>query len=379
MQATADVVVIGGGVIGCSTAYSLAKAGVGDVALLEKAVVGAGSSSKSAAMLSLQFCQDALTLEMAKQSYAAYMHFEEVMGTPIDFHRIGWLYVATEESAEALRGQAALLQENGVSTEVLGASDVKARFPALNCEDIVLGTYGPDDGPFDPHMIMSGYVKRARELGVKVYEGVQVLDILLQDGRVAGVVTDKGNISAPVIVNAAGAWGAEVGRMVGGNIDLRNSARTIVVTNPIAAIGNDYPFVEDLSTEWYFRPELDGVLMGMGARPAAKPEVGLDEAQVEAIVEMAVHRVPALEQASLRTAWTGVRPLTPDGRPLVGPYAGVEGFIVNCGWGGVGFIMAPIAGQLAAECVTQGKIQTVDGTALNPARFLPDTGVAGSA
>lgn len=372
MQATAEVVVIGGGVIGCSTAYSLAKAGVDNVALLEKVEVGAGASSKSAAMLSLQFCRDALTLEMAKQSYAAYMRFEEEMGTPIDFHKIGWLYVATEESAQALRQQAALLQEHGVATEVLGTEEVKARFPALNCEDIVLGTYGPDDGPFDPHMIMMGYVKRARQLGVRIYEGVRVLDVMLEGGRVSGVLTDKGQIATPVVVNAAGAWGAEVGGMVGANIALHNSARTIVVTNHIAAIGNEYPFVEDLTAEWYFRPELDGVLMGMGNKRVDKPEVALDEAQVEAIVEMAIHRAPALEEASLQTAWTGVRPLTPDGRPFVGPYAGVEGFLVNCGWGGVGFIMAPIAGQLAAECVAWGEIRSLDGAPLRPDRSFSD-------
>lgn len=373
MQRTAEVVVIGGGVIGCSTAYSLAKAGVAEVVLVEKAEVGAGASSKSAAMLSLQFCQDSLTLEMAKHSYAAYMHFEEEMGTPIDFHRIGWLYVATEQSAEALRQQAALLMKHDVTTEVLQPGEVKARFPELNCEDVALGTYGPDDGPFDPHMIMMGYLKRARQLGVGIYEGVRVLDVMLKRGRVAGVLTDKGKIAAPVVVNAAGAWGAQIARMVGADIDLRNSARTIVVTNPIAAISNDYPFVEDLTAEWYFRPEMDGVLMGMGKRQVDKPEVDLDEAQVEAIVEMAIHRVPALEQASLQTAWTGVRPLTPDGQPFVGRYPSIEGFIVNCGWGGVGFIMAPIAGQLAAECVTQGQIQTIDGAALSPSRFSADT------
>lgn len=370
-QSTADVVVIGGGVIGCSTAYYLAKAGVRDVVLLEQDYVGAGSSSKSAAMLSLQFCQDALTLEMAKLSYAAYMDFEEEMQTPIDFHKIGWLYVATQESADALRRQAALLQQHGVTTELLDVEEVRARFPALNCEDIVLATYGPDDGAFDPHMIMSGYVKQAKALGVRVLQDTQVLDIVIEAGRVTRVLTDKGPIATRMVVNAAGAWGAEVGSMIGASIVLCNSARTIVVTNPIAAIPNDYPFVEDLSAEWYFRPELDGILMGMGARPVDGAQVGLDEAQVEAIVETAIHRVPALEQASLLTAWTGVRPLTPDGRPFVGSYSGIEGFVFNCGWGGVGFIMAPIAGQLAAECVTRGRIQSFDNTLLSPERFTP--------
>lgn len=373
VQSTADVVVIGGGVIGCSTAYHLAKAGIGDVLLVEKNSVGAGSSSKSAAMLSLQFCQDDLTIEMAKYSYAAYMRFEEEMGTPIDFHKIGWLYVATEESAEVLRQQAVLLEAHGIATEVLVADEVKARFPVLNCEDIVLATYGEDDGPFDPHMIMSGYVRRAKNLGAKLYEGVRVLDVVVERGQVAGVLTDKGRIATRTVVNAAGAWGLEVARMIGAEIKLQNSARTIVVTNPISAIPNDYPFVEDLTAEWYFRPELDGVLMGMGARQIDGAETGLDEAQVEAIVEMAIHRVPVLERASLLTAWTGVRPLTPDGRPFVGPYPHVQGFVFNCGWGGVGFIMAPIAGQLAAECVMQGSIQMLDGVTLNPDRFLINT------
>ena len=377
MQLTADVVIVGGGVIGCSTAYYLAKHGVRNVAVVEMTEVGAGSSSKSAAMLSLQFCRDALSVQMAKYSYAEYMYFEDEIGVPTDFRKIGWLYVATEESAATLRQQASLLQAHEVATEVLSPDEVQTRYPELNTEDIILGTFGPDDGPFDPHMIMSGYIKRAKQLGVTLYEGAQVLDVVLEGGRVTAVVTNKGIISTRVVVNAAGPWAAQVGQLVGAQIPLLNSARTIVVTNPIAAIPSDYPFVEDLSTEWYFRPEMDGVLMGMGAGQVDRPNVELDQDQIADIIETAVHRVPALSQASLLTAWTGVRPLTPDGHPFVGSYAGIDGFILNCGWGGVGIIMAPIAGQLVAECVTQGEMRTIDGSALSPDRIGLNAGRRG--
>jgi sarcosine oxidase, subunit beta len=372
MRKTADVVIVGGGVIGCSTAYHLAQHGVREVVLVEMAEIGAGSSSKSAAMLSVQFCQDALSVRMAKHCYEAFMRFEEEVGSPLDFHRSGWLYAATEESADALRRQAALLQAHEVQTELLAPAEIKARFPQIHCDDIALGSYGADDGPFDPHMIMTGYLRRARQMGVQVLEGTRVEGIEVRGGRVASVVTDKGTIATGVVVNAAGAWGTQVGAMVGAYVPLHNSARTIVVTHPIGAIPRDYPFVEDLGAEWYFRPELDGVLMGMGATPAAQPHVGLDEAQLEAIVEMAMHRVPALAQASLLTAWTGVRPLSPDGQAMLGAYGEPEGFLVSCGWGGVGFIMAPLAGQLLAEHVTQGAMQTFDNAPFRANRFAPE-------
>lgn len=374
MQATANVVVIGAGVIGCSTAYHLVKSGIRDVAVVEMGQVGSGASSKSAAMLSLQFCRDELSVRMAKYSYERYMAFEEELGLPVDFHKIGWLYVATEESAAQLRQHANLLQKMDVTTELLRPEDVKDRVPELNTSDIVLGSWGPDDGTIDPHMIMSGYMKRARELGATLYEGVRVTNIVVKRGRVTGVVTDQGMIATNTVVNAAGPWSAQVSKWIGFSLPLRNATRSIVVTTPLPAIPRNRPFVEDLSVEWYFRPELDGVLMGMGATPVHDPVAELDEGQVAAIIENAVHRVPALAQASLLTAWTGVRPLSPDGRALAGSIPEIEGFLFNCGWGGVGIIMAPIAGQLIAETILHGEMRQVASSALNPARL--DTGTS---
>jgi len=354
VKSTAEVVIIGAGVIGCSTAYHLAKMGISDVAVIEMEQVGAGSSSKSASMLSLQFGHDALLARMAQYSYQRYMRFEEELGTPIDFRKTGWVSVASGPKAEELRGHAEMLTSLGIRTEILSPDEVKRLYPELNTNDLEIGTWGPDDGSFDPHMIMWGYVKRAKEKGVKLYQGEKALGLRIENGHVAGVKTNEGVIATRTVVNASGPWAQEVGRWADVHIPLTNKARTIVMTGPLPDIPADRPFVEDETVEWYFRPETDGVLMGMGNVPAKSPETQLDNDMVDQIVDYAMHRVPVLEKASLLTAWSGVRPLTADGRPIFGAVPGIEGFLLNTGWGGVGIIQAPVAGQLMAELICRG-------------------------
>ncbi|MBU0704356.1 MAG: FAD-binding oxidoreductase [Chloroflexi bacterium] len=360
MQPTADVVIIGAGAIGCSTAYHLARMGIADIVVVEMEQVGSGSSSKSASMLSLQFCADELSARMAKYSYARYMQFEEELGVPIDFKKTGWLSLATQASSAHLLRGARMLQSLGIETDVLESDEIKRRYPEINTTDIVVGTWGPDDGPFDPYMIMSGYSKRAREMGVKLHEGARATGIRAQEGRVEGVATDKGFVATRVVVNAGGPWAIEIGRWVGVEIPIINSIRNIVVTTPFPDIPSDRPFIEDVTAEWYYRPEGPGILMGMGATPTDKLDVQFNMKVVEEMIETAVRRVPILERASMLTGWAGIRPMTPDGRPILGPVPSVDGFVLNCGWGGTGIIQAPIAGQLVAEYVSDGRASTMD-------------------
>jgi sarcosine oxidase subunit beta len=334
--------------------------GVTDVLVLEMDQVGSGSSGKSASMLSLQFCADELSARMAKHSYARYMQFEEEIGVSIDFKRTGWVSLATQESADHLRRGAEMLQSLGIRTDILTPEDIRDRYPEVNTEDIVLGTWGPDDGPFDPHMIMWGYLGRAREMGVKLHQGVRATGIRVRKGRVTGVVTDDGVVATDVVVNAGGPWAIEIGRWAGVEIPIVNSARSILVTGPFPDIPSDRPFIEDLTVEWYYRPEGPGVLMGMGSSPTEKLDVPFDFETVEEMIDTAVHRVPVLEQATMLTGWTGIRPMTLDDRPILGPVDSVDGFIVNGGWGGTGIIQAPIAGQLVAELVSNGCTSTMD-------------------
>jgi sarcosine oxidase subunit beta len=366
MRATADVVIIGAGVIGCSTAYHLARTGITDVVLLEMDQVGSGTSSKSASMLSLQFGTDELSTRMGIYSRDRYMQFEQEIGTPIDFKKTGWVSLATQESAEYLRKSARLLQSLDIRTETLAPEEIKHRYPEINTDDIVLGTYGPDDGSFDPHMIMWGYVGRARDMGVRLRQGVRATDIRVRNGRVEGVMTTEGFVATNTVVNAGGPWAIEIGRWAGVEIPIINSARSILVTAPFPEIPSDRPFVEDLTAEWYFRPEGPGVLMGMGASPTDTLDVSLDFETMEEIIDTAVYRVPVLERASVLTGWTGIRPMTLDDHPILGPVPSVEGFILNCGWDGEGFIQAPIAGQLVAELIRDGQTSTMD---LDPFRI----------
>ena len=370
MEEHGQVVVIGAGVIGCSTAYHLAVMGIRDVVLLEMDQVGSGTSSKSASMLSLQFCQDEAVLPLALYSYQRYMAFEEEVGTTVDFRRTGWLTVAGPEKASALLEAARLLQSHGVTTEVLGPEEIARRYPEIYTGDLAVGTYGPDDGPFDAHMILWGYVKRAREMGVRLYQGVRATGIRVRSGRVEGVETTQGFIAAPVVVNAAGPWAAEVGRWVGIEIPLDNRARCIWVTRPFPEIPDDCPFVEDLDAEWYFRREGPGILIGMGTVPVDRFDVELSQVLRDAMIEVAVHRVPILAKASIQTSWTGVRPLSIDRRAIVGPVPSVEGLFLNVGWGGMGLIQAPAAGRMLAEYIVQGRPTTFDARPFAFARFL---------
>lgn len=369
VKGTADVVVIGAGVIGCSTAYHLARMGITDVAVVEMDQVGSGSSGKSASMLSLQFCHDELSVRMAKYSYGRYMEFEEELGVSIDFKRIGWLSLATQESAESLRGNAELLESFGVRTEILEPEEIKYQYPEINTEDLVLGTWGPDDGPFDPHMIMWGYIKRASEMGVRVDEGVRATGIDLRNGRVKGVFTDKGFLSTRTVVNAGGPWAIEIGRWVGVEIPIINLARSILVTGPFPEIPSHRPFVEDVTVEWYYRPEGRGVLMGMGTLPTEELDVQVSYGMMDEMIKVAIHRVPLLEKASVLKVWAGIRPVTLDDHPILGPVTPVDGLILNCGWGGTGIIQAPIAGQLVAEYISGRTTSTMDINSFKIERF----------
>jgi len=191
----------------------------------------------------------------------------------------------------------------------------------------------------------------------------------LSKGQVEGVDTDKGFVATGLVVNAGGPWAIEIGRWVGVKIPIINLARSILVTRPFPDIPSTRPFVEDVTAEWYYRPEGDGVLMGMGKLPTEDLDIQINNEMINEMIDAAVHRVPALERASMLTAWTGVRPLTPDDHPILGPVPSVDGLVLNCGWGGMGIIQAPIAGQLVAEYISNGQASTVDISLFGIERF----------
>jgi sarcosine oxidase subunit beta len=218
-------------------------------------------------------------------------------------------------------------------------------------------------------MIMWGYIKRASELGVRLCQGVLARGIEARHGQVEGVHTDDGFVSTRVVVNAGGPWAIEIGKWIGVQMPIINLARSIWVTKPFPDIPSSRPFVEDVTAEWYYRPDGSAILMGMGAVPTDLLDIQISQTLTNEMIDAAIHRVPVLEKASVLTSWTGIRPVTLDDHPILGPVPSVRGFVLNCGWGGTGIIQAPIAGQLIAEYIANGHMETVDANSLGIERF----------
>lgn len=370
---TADVVVIGSGIQGLSAAYQLAKRGAGRVLVIEKEFIGAGASGRSASMLMLQR-EGELKVLLSEVSYRAYMQFEDELGRPPGFRRIGTLTVAGEESALPQLRNAKLLQERGIETQVLGPEDIRKLVPSLNTEDLLLGVYGPDDGTIDAHAIMTAYKEGAQRCGAEICQGRahEATGISVEAGRVTGVHTPCGFISTRTVVNAAGASAAEVGNWVGLTLPISNRRRNIYVTEPFPAVPDHAPFVIDIDREWYFRKEGPGVLIGMGKEEATSAAMTINADFLPLIIDYGVHRLPILEQATIdrNKGWSGIRSLTPDDNPILGPVDTVQGYFNDCGWGGEGVMHAPVGGLIIAECVLDGRATTLDVTPFLAARFV---------
>ncbi|MCL4500190.1 MAG: FAD-binding oxidoreductase [Chloroflexi bacterium] len=367
MRSQADAVIIGGGIIGTSVAYHLAKAGMRDITLVEMDMVGSGSSGKSAAMIQLQMTSAAL-IQLSRESFKEYLSFGDEFGVDCGYKATGFLNLATSDIADTLRAQRQVQQNAGVPTEVLAPQEIARLVPILNVDDIVFGSICWQDGVIDPHSVMQAYVRGARQRGAEIEEKVEATGLLMEKGCVSGVQTSAGVIFTPLVINAAGARAIQVGEWAGLKLPIKSYKRTVFVTDRFDSVPSDCPFVMDLATEWYFRKEGPGVLMGMGKEESAMFDPQLDWLYLETIVARAMHRAPLLADARVMRGWAGLRSLTPDDLPIVGPVPGVSGFFNVCGWGGHGVMHAPAAGQLVAQWIQRGHA-TVDTEPFRLERF----------
>jgi len=359
LRSHAAVVIIGGGIIGTSIAYHLAKRGVCDVVLVEADMVGSGSSGRSAAMILLQMSRE-MTIRMSQESFKEYLVFNDHFGADIGYKPMGYLNLATKEIADDLRAQVDLQRRLGVPTDILSPEEIGRLIPALNVADIAFGSICLRDGVIDPHSVMQAYVKHARRLGAEMNEKVEATGILREKNRVVGVRTTAGDITTPIVINAAGARAAQIGAWVELDLPIKNFKRTIFITDRFDEIPEDTPFVMDLAVDWYFRKEGKGILLGMGIEESTTFEPQLEWEFLDAMIQRALHRAPILANARVMRGWAGLRSLTPDDYPILGLAPSVEGFINCCGWGGHGVMHAPIAGQLIAELIADGKTTTLD-------------------
>lgn len=366
---SADIVIIGAGAIGASIAYQLGRRGARDVVVLERDAVGAGSTSKAAGGIRVQFATR-VEIELSLRAIAFFKRFEDEMGVPCDFHQEGYLFVVTDEPTLArFRENVALQRSMGADVRVIAPDDARALVPALNVDDALAAVWGPTDGHASPNDVVQAYAAQARARGVRIVEETPVTGIVVERGRVAGVLTPAGTIATRLVVNAAGPWAPLVGRMVGLELPVDPRRRHIFVTDAFDGIRHPLPLVTDTGSGFYCRSEQGAILMSPGdIGEVTEYEARVDWSVLELAVEKAVRRIPALEGAQVRHAWAGLRPLTPDGRAILDWAPGVEGLYLAVGFCGHGFQHSPGVGETVAEVLLDGR-STLDIHDLRLGRF----------
>lgn len=368
---SADIVIIGAGAIGASIAYQLGRRGARDVVVLERDTVGAGSTSKAAGGIRVQFATR-VEIELSLRGIAFFKRFEDEMGVPCDFHQEGYLFVITDEPTLArFRDNVALQRSMGGDVRVIAPDDARALVPSLHVDDAIAAVWGPMDGHASPNDVVQAYAAQARARGVRIVEDTPVTGIVVERGRVTGVLTPSGTVATRLVVNAAGPWAPLVGRMAGLELPVDPRRRHIFVTDAFDGIRHPMPLVTDTGSGFYCRSEQGAILMSPGDIGATTEyEAQVDWAMLEVAVEKAMRRIPALEGAQVRHAWAGLRPLTPDGRAILDWAPGVEGLYLAVGFCGHGFQHSPGVGETVAEVLLDGR-PTLDIQDLRLGRFRP--------
>jgi sarcosine oxidase subunit beta len=368
VKRTADVVIIGGGIQGLSLAYHLSRQGVTDVCLVEMNSLGSGSSGRSAAIIGFAFPGEEC-LPLVRYSFEALLRFQEELQADPGYEPIGCLLLAGSQGAGELRQRHARLQSLGVDSRWVDHDTIRHLTPGLNLEDIEVGLYNAQEGGIDPHTIMMAYAQHARRRGVELIEGVRATGIQIEGGWVVGVDTTGGPISTPCVVNAAGFRARQVAAWAGLDLPITNVKRHIFCTGPVPAYSGPIPFTYEWELPWYMRREGPGLLIGMGATESDEEDPQVDWPFLDLVIEHSLHRAPPLEEAGVKTAWAGLRPITPDDEPILGPVPHLRGFFNDCGWGGHGIMHAPAGGLILAEWIVDGQPTTLDASRFTAERF----------
>jgi sarcosine oxidase subunit beta len=367
---TADIVIIGGGVMGASTLYHLAARGQKAVVLLEsESFFGSGATGRCAGGVRYQFSTE-INVMLSIESLPLIERFKEEIGQDVNYRQCGYLLVATNEhDAAVFKHNVELQNRLGVPTQLLSGDEVRKRLPLMKFDDALAGTFNQKDGLVDPNSVVMGYVSAAQRLGAKAYADAAVSAVRVSGGRVRGVETAQGTIEAPIVINAAGPWSAKIGEMAGVPMPITPIRRQMFTTNAMPQIPADFPFVIDFANSLYFHREGEGLLVGM-SNQNEKPgyDQNVDEEFEMINFEAGMSRLPILERAQRASHWAGLYEVTPDAHPIFGRTP-LGGFFVVAGFSGHGFMHGPVSGKLMAELLLDGQFKTLDVSTLDYERF----------
>ncbi|MGE3968452.1 MAG: FAD-dependent oxidoreductase [Dongiaceae bacterium] len=362
----AEIVVIGGGIIGCSTAYHLAKNGKKDVVLLERQKLTSGTTWHAAGLVRAMLYSGNLT-KLARHSVELYTRLEKETGQATGFKQNGSISIAVNgERLDELRRGASMAKAFGVEVEEISKQQLLEKWPLMNVEDVTGAVFFPHDGQCNPSDTTMALAKGARMGGVKIFEGVKVTGILTRGGRATGVRTADGEISAEVVVNCGGMWAREIGLMAGVSVPLHAAEHFYVVTEPIEGLPANLPVMRNMDSCAYYKEDAGKLLIG-AFEPKAKPwgmkgipedfcfdELPEDFDHFQPILEGAIHRVPALAETGIRKFFNGPESFTPDQRYLLGEAPELKNFFVAAGFNSIGIQSAGGAGMALAEWICNG-------------------------
>lgn len=374
MPATADVVIIGAGIVGSSIAFHLTEAGVRNVLVIERETrQGLGSTGKSMGGVRAQFATD-VNIRMSMYSIPFFARFEEATGRPSGYKPHGYLFMATTDGhMNYLRTNHSRQKAQGLkNVELLSPDDIRKVLPQLRSDDIIGGSLCPTDGFVDPDSVMTGFMARAIERGVELWRGTQVTGICTEHATISGVTTTNGDVQSPVVVNAAGPWAAAIARMAGADLPVQPLRRMLVPTEPFPGLPDRLPMIIDMTTGWHFRQEGVGLLMAW-ADPDQQPgfRADFDPAYIEKILTHAAARVPDFANLAVnpRRCWAGLYEMSPDHHAILGPAPDVRGFYFANGFSGHGVMHSPATGRILADLIVHGETNIIDARDLTVQRF----------
>jgi sarcosine oxidase subunit beta len=369
---TADIVVVGAGVMGASLAFHLAERNACRVVLLDKDHVGRGASGRSSALIRMHYTFPA-EVQLAVKSLEIFLRWKEIVGEPSDFRKVGFVRIVPPSESENLKRNVEMQKSLGANTRVVSRQELKDIEPDWFVDDIDVAAYEPDSGYGDGTNVAAGFLSRACELGVTYLPKTRAQKILVSASQVFGVATSRGEIHAPSVVLATGNWTKELTDPLGIDVPIETEYHEVAIVRSAQGMKLHGSACVDTITKIYFRSDgRDKTLVGTmsGERPVDPenfPERPTHDSLAQ-ICEMACRRIPALKEAELMRCITGVYDVTPDSRALLGRLL-IDGLFVVAGFSGMGFKISPAVGLTMSELIIDGQARTVDLTAFRPSRF----------
>ncbi|MBZ5705036.1 MAG: FAD-binding oxidoreductase [Acidobacteriia bacterium] len=370
---TADIVIIGAGVMGASIAFHLARRQAGNIVVIDKDHVGHGASGRSSALIRMHYSFPP-EVQLALVSLHMFQHWREVVGEPGDFRKTGFVRIVHPNESERLKLNVEMQRKLGVNVKLISRDELKEMEPDWAVDEVELAAYEPDSGYGDGAGVANDFLSRARDLGATYLPKTPATALRVESGRVRGVVTDHGEIAAPLVVAATGPWTRPLVARAGYDLPIENEYHQVAILKNAPGMKAGGCACIDSVTATYFRSDgQDKFLVGdfsgqRGVDPDNFPQRASDDL-LEETIERASRRVPKLENAEVMRGVTGVYDLTPDSRPILGEIPGMDGLFVCAGFSGMGFKISPAIGLVMSELLLDGRGKTVDISAFRPSRF----------